>query len=226
MLSGMVEELRLYFLAVLSSWIGIATAIYGAIELLFLLTGKQIPVVPPKWRLGIAVVLIFCAQFVVWRGQYERRNQEHTARIIAEGGIKKLEGEAAERDKQIEQYRDLLASRPAELVQAQIVAPPVAPLKQRVTQLSADILAFYSSRNVLGATSHPSGMGETASLFSDKFLPSVYMLKQELRERGITDPVLEMAVQIVSDQGWMFPESIKTIGESFAALAPRLPDTD
>ena len=198
---------------------GVVSALVGVIERL------SDWHMPKKYYAWLFLGFFFSVSaFMTWRAEY--RNAQH---LLAENQ-RFASSEAALRARIEDKEKQLQERGTLPLVPSPREAPTVAPLKERISQLSADILAFYSSKTAIGAASlnagDPSKIGETVSLFSEKFLPAIFMLKQELRDRGITDPELEMAVQTVTDNGWRFPESIKTIGDRFSILARRLPAND
>ena len=101
--------------------------------------------------------------------------------------------------------------------------PVIPSLRERTNQLSADILAYDVSSNMT-PPSHllsPDSPGvieqqaEKIKGFADRFLPQIYVIKEELRKRGITDAELEKAIDDISNTGYPLPDRIRIIGLGF-----------
>lgn len=144
----MWQELANYLMAVLTNGFGIATGIYGVVELGYLLVaGKEIPKIPRNVRLAIGFVLLICAQFMAWRGERKGWEQEREVRIVAEKESKRLEGVVSGKDETISNFRDQLLARPP-----QIQFPPIQieqsyrPIERRILGEDKDKIVNFLGR--------------------------------------------------------------------------------
>ena len=151
----LLNDLQQYFVAVMSNAFGIASGIYGLIELVALLLGKEIAIVPKRWRLGIGLSLLLCAQVAVWRGEHQKINLERDLRSKADAEIKSLERVVSGKDETLNELRTQLASRPPQVQippihippsQVQIVRVPDVSTALTLTPRQAAIMADKSQR--------------------------------------------------------------------------------
>lgn len=194
----MLKQLSGYLLAVLANGFGIAGAIYGLIELVAWLVGKEIPIVTRKWRLAIGVMLVICAQFVVWQEEHARWSQENAAKIELQGETKQLRGELASKNENLSSLRDQLAqlaSRPPQIQippsQIQIVRVPDTGKALVLTPAQTDALTTALRRFT----------GQSVSLFLHNTTPETNTfanaLKTAMEKAGLTvtvDPGMVIGV--------------------------------
>lgn len=122
----MLNELWLYLLATVTTWFGFALAVLALVDLIARGRGRDIPHFSAKVRIAVGVMLFMCAQFVVWREEHKRANQEAANKAEFQGQVQRLQGELNGKNETISTLRDHLASRPPQvrIIPSQAVEPP------------------------------------------------------------------------------------------------------
>lgn len=132
----MPSDVQTYLFEVINFWLVAAVALYGIVEIIAVALGKKLKYIPWRLRITFIVGLLFYAQFLGWRTERQRWNEEHESRTTAEADLQRIQGELSGKDQMILTLNGQLASRTPQIQMPTIQIPPPTVIIGNSTQRS------------------------------------------------------------------------------------------